>query len=157
MKWKDYYQTHTATAEDAVKQIKSGDRVVLAHACSEPAHLVDAMVANAKAYRDVEVIQMVPMGSAPYCAPEYAENFRFNTIFVGARTRNVVAENRADFTPCFFYQVPGLLGEPEFLPVDVALVQIAPPDENGMCSLGLSYDYTYNLLHFDSCQIDHMK
>lgn len=146
MNWKDYYHQHSMTAQEAVTRIKSGDRVVLAHACSEPAHLVDAMVANAAAYRNVEVMQMVPMGKSEYCAPQYAENFRFNTIFVGAKTRAAVAENRADFTPCFFYEVPGLFDDPEFLPVDVAMVQIAPPDENGMCSLGLSFDYTYKIV-----------
>jgi len=145
MSWKDYYQEHLTTAQEAVKLIRSGDRVVLAHACSEPGHLVDAMVANASAYRDVEVMQMVPMGKAQYCDAKYKENFHFNTIFVGARTRDAVAENRADFTPCFFYEVPSLLGEPEFLPVDVALIQVTEPDENGMCSLGLSYDYTYKI------------
>jgi len=94
MNWKDYYHQHSMTAQEAVTRIKSGERVVLAHACSEPAHLVDAMVANAAAYRNVEVMQMVPMGKSEYCAPQYAENFRFNTIFVGAKTRAAVAENR---------------------------------------------------------------
>ena len=84
MNWKTYYETHLTTAEEAVTHIKSGDRVVVAHACGEPSYLLDAMVANASAYRDVELVHMVAMGKGDYCKPEYAENFRHNAIFVGS-------------------------------------------------------------------------
>ena len=141
MDWKEYYQSHLTTAEEAVTHIKSGDRVVIAHACGEPSYLVDAMVANAAAYRDVELVHMVAMGAGAYCKPEYAENFRHNAIFVGGSSRDAVAQGRADFTPCFFFEVPRLFSTT--LPVDVAMVMVTPPDENGRCSLGVSVDYTY--------------
>lgn len=67
MNWKTYYQEHLTTAEGAVKKIKSGDRVVVAHACGEPSHLLEAMVANADAYRNVEIVHMVAMGKGEYC------------------------------------------------------------------------------------------
>lgn len=140
MNWKTYYETHLTTAEEAVTHIKSGDRVVVAHACGEPAYLLDAMVANASAYRDVELVHMVAMGKGDYCKPEYAENFRHNAIFVGGSSREAVADGRADFTPSFFFEVPRLFSTT--MPVDVALVMVTPPDENGMCSLGVSVDYT---------------
>ena len=140
MNWKTYYETHLTTAEDAVTYIKSGDRVVVAHACGEPSYLLDAMVANAAAYKDVELVHMVAMGKGEYCKPEYAENFRHNAIFVGGSSRDAVADGRADFTPSFFFEVPRLFGTT--MPVDVALVMVTPPDENGMCSLGVSVDYT---------------
>ena len=140
MNWKTYYETHLTTAEEAVTHIKSGDRVVVAHACGEPSYLLDAMVANASAYRDVELVHMVAMGKGDYCKPEYAENFRHNAIFVGGRSREAVADGRADFTPSFFFEVPRLFSTT--MPVDVALVMVTPPDENGMCSLGVSVDYT---------------
>lgn len=143
MDWKTYYSEHITTAEEAVSKIKSGDRVAVGHACSEPTHLVEAMVANAKAYRNVEITHMVAMGKAEYCNPEYAENFIHNAIFVGASTRKAMAEKRADFTTCFFHEVPSLFDDPDMMPLDVALIQVTPPDENGMCSLGLSYDYTF--------------
>lgn len=140
MNWKTYYESHLTTAEEAVTHIKSGDRVVVAHACGEPSYLLDAMVANAAAYKDVELVHMVAMGKGEYCKPEYAENFRHNAIFVGGSSRDAVAEGRADFTPSFFFEVPRLFGTT--MPVDVALVMVTPPDENGMCSLGVSVDYT---------------
>ena len=140
MNWKEYYQAHTMTAEEAVSYIHSGDRVVIAHACGEPSYLVDAMVSNASAYRDVEIVHLVSMGKAEYCQPQYAENFRHNAIFLGGPTRAAIAEGRGDFTPSFFFEIPRLFHTT--LPVDVALVMVTPPDENGMCSLGVSVDYT---------------
>lgn len=144
MNWKAYYDSHLTTAEEAVKHIKSGDRVVVAHACGEPTHLVDAMVANAPAYQNVELVHMVAMSSSPYCKPEYEGTFRHNALFVGGSTRAAVEEGRADFTPSFFFEVPRLFRSG--MPVDVALVSVTPPDENGMCSLGVSVDYTLEAL-----------
>ena len=140
MSWKEHYDSHLMTAEEAVKHIKSGDRLVMAHACGEPSYLVDAMVANAAAYKDVEIVHMVAMGKGEYCKPEYAGNFRHNALFVGGSTREAVADGRADFTPSFFFEIPRLFHTT--LPVDVAMVMVTPPDENGMCSLGVSVDYT---------------
>lgn len=98
------------------------------------------MVANAQAYRDVEIVHMVAMGKCKYAASEMAPHFRHNAIFAGGGTRKAILEGRADFTSCFFFQVPQLFDET--LPVDVALVQVTPPNENGRCSLGVSADYT---------------
>lgn len=138
--WKTNYNEHKMTAEEAVAKIKSGDRVVLAHACSEPPALVDAMVKNADAYRDVEIVHMVAMGKGEYCKPEYEKNFRHNSLFVGGATRQAVADGRGDFTPVFFSEIPGLFSTT--LPPDVVLLTCTPPDENGKCSLGVSVDYT---------------
>ena len=140
MSWRDYYQQHLTTAEDAVKRIRSGDRVVVQHACGEPSFLLDAMVANAAAYENVEIVHMVAKGECAYCAPEMAAHFRHNSLFVGPTSKNAVAEGRGDFTPCYFSEVPGFFDS--VLPVDVALVTVTPPDENGKCSLGVSVDYT---------------
>ena len=140
MNWKEYYKQHLMSAEDAVNHIQSGNRVVVAHACGEPSYLLDVMVANAKAYKDVEIVHMVAMGKAEYCKPEYAENFRHNAFFVGGTSRDAIAEGRGDFTPSFFFEVPRQFSST--MPVDVAMVMVTPPDENGMCSLGVSVDYT---------------
>ena len=140
MDWKDYYQSRLMTAEEAVGKIKSGDRVVLEHACGEPAYLVDKMVENAAAYRDVEIVHMVAMGKGAYCAPEQAGHFRHNSLFVGGSTRKAVESGQGDFTPCFFFEIPRLFHPT--LPVDVALVSVTPPDGEGRVSLGVSCDYT---------------
>lgn len=138
--WKSYYDAHKTTAEEAVTHIKSGDRVVIAHAVGEPSYIIDKMVENASAYKGVEIVHMVAMGKCEYAKPEYADNFRHNAIFIGGSTRKALEEGRADFTPCFFFEVPRLFSTT--MPVDVALVTCTPPDENGKCSLGVSVDYT---------------
>ena len=140
MSWEEIYRSRLTTAEEAVTHIRSGDRVVLGHAAGEPTCLTDAMVRNAAAYRDVEIDHMLVLGSCAYCRPEYAENFRHNALFVSPPAREAVEHGRADFTPTFFYRAPRLFETT--LPVDVALVQVTPPDENGVCSLGISVDYT---------------
>jgi len=84
---------------------------------------------------------MVAMGPAKYCQPGMEESFRHNSLFVGASTRKAVAEGRAVYTPCFFSEIPRLFTN-RILPVDVTLMQVAPPDEEGFCSLGISADYT---------------
>ena len=140
MNWKEYYKQHLMSAEDAVNHIQSGNRVVVAHACGEPSYLLDVMVANAKAYKDVEIVHMVAMGKGGYCAPDMGEHFRHNSLFVGASTRKAVESGQGDFTPCFFFEIPRLFHTT--LPVDVALINVTPPDENGNVSLGVSCDYT---------------
>lgn len=140
MNWREVYNNRLVTAKEAVSKIKSGDRVVLGHACAEPMYLVDAMVNNREMYRDVEVVHMVPMGKCRYVEPGMEPYFRHNAIFAGAGTRKAIAEGRADFTPCCFSRVPQLLER--YMEVDVALVQVTPPDKYGNCSLGVSVDYT---------------
>lgn len=142
MNWRKKYADKLCTADEAVSQIKSGNRVVVAHACGEPVILTDAMTANAEkyGYENVEVVHMVAMGKAGYCAPEMEKHFRHNGLFLGGSTKDAVAEGRADFTPVFFSEVPELFATT--LPVDVVLLQVSEPDEHGYCSYGISCDYT---------------
>ena len=102
MNWKEIYNERLVTAEEAVKKIKSGDRVVTGHACGEPKEIIDAMIKNKELYKDVEIVHMVSMGKSEYAKPEMATYFHHNSLFVGGTTRDAVAEGRADFTPCFF-------------------------------------------------------
>lgn len=140
MEWKKEYEKRKVSAEEAVKHIKSGDRVVIGHAVGEPSFLVEAMVANASSYENVEIVHMVAMGKCEYAQPGMEKHFRHNAIFVGGNTRKAVEEGRADYTPCFFSEVPALFESK--LPVDVVLMQLTPPDEHGYCSFGTSVDYT---------------
>ncbi|MEA5004400.1 MAG: acetyl-CoA hydrolase/transferase C-terminal domain-containing protein [Christensenella sp.] len=140
MDWKEIYKSRLTTAEQAVKKIKSGDRIVIAHATGEPVHVTDALVANAQAYENVEIIHMVSMGKSAYCAPGMEKHFRHNSFFIGGTTRAACAEGRADITPVYFSKEPELL-RTNCKP-DAALVQVTPPDEHGFVSLGISVDYT---------------
>lgn len=140
MNWKTWYNEHHFTPEQAVQQIKSGQRVVVAHACGEPSIILDAMVANAAQYENVEIIHMVAMGKAAYCQPQYDKNFHHNAFFLGGSTRAAAAEGRVDFTPVYFSEIPSVLRED--LRPNVTLLQCSPPDEHGYVSLGVSVDYT---------------
>lgn len=139
--WKESYQHKIVSAEEAIGHIKSGNRVVTGHACGEPQALIEALVARAAEVENVEIVHMVAMGPAKYTQPEMEKSFRHNALFVGGTTRKAVEEKRADFTPCFFSEIPRLFKE-NILPVDVALIQITQPDEYGYCSYGVSADYT---------------
>ena len=140
MSWQELYQQKLTTADQAVQHIKSGDKVVVAHATGEPTALLDAMVRNADQYENVELVHMVAMGQAEYCKPEMEKHFRHNSLFVGGTTRKAVADGRADFTPVFFFEIPNYIRDT--LKPDVALVHLSPPDEHGYCSFGISVDYT---------------
>lgn len=139
--WREVYHHKIVTAQQALRSVQSGDRVVTGHACGEPQVLVEALVARAPELRNVEIVHMVAMGPAKYAQPGMEESFRHNALFVGGSTRKAVEEKRADYTPCFFSEIPRLFRE-KLLPVDVALIQVTPPDEEGFCSFGLSADYT---------------
>jgi len=141
LNWKEIYNSRLCTAAEAVKNIKSGDRVAFAHAVAEPAELVNAMVANAAAYKDVEVCHMVTLGKGEYTKPEYQENFRFNGWFTSPATRGSIAEGHGDFTPVFFHEVPNYIRKGIFA-LDVFMVMVSPPDEHGYCCVGVSADYT---------------
>lgn len=140
MTWRTWYKEHLFTSAQAVQQIKSGQRVVVAHACGEPSIILDALVANAAQYENVEIIHMVAMGKAAYCQPQYDKNFHHNAFFLGGSTRAAAAEGRVDFTPVYFSEIPGLLRED--LRPNVTLLQCSPPDAHGYVSLGVSVDYT---------------
>lgn len=140
MDWKKIVDDKKMTAAEAVKKVKSGDRIVVGHACGEPEKLLEALVDNAESYKDVEIVHMVAMGPADYCKPEYKQHFRHNSLFLGKTTRKAIAEGRGDFTPVFFYEIPNLLKTT--MHPDVAFIQVSPPDDKGYVSLGVSVDYT---------------
>ncbi|WP_324825173.1 acetyl-CoA hydrolase/transferase family protein [Sinanaerobacter sp. ZZT-01] len=145
MGWQEQYKSRLCTAEEAVRHIEDGDAVVLAHCVGEPPVLVEAMVANAAQYKNVEVKHMVSLGNGGYAVPGMEEHFRADPLFVSPNTRNAIIEGRADFTPAFFHEVPLLLRQKK-LRCDVVMAQVTPPDEDGYCSLGTSVDYTYQAI-----------
>ena len=141
MDWKKIYEEKKCSADEAVKRIKSGDHVVFGHCVSEPPVLVDAMVRNKELYHDVTINHMVSLGKGEYTLPENKEHFRFEGWFVGAGTRKSVAEGHGDFVPVFFHEIPEMIRRGIFK-VDVVMVMVSKPDEDGNYSLGVASDYT---------------
>lgn len=141
MNWQDYYQSRICTPQEAVKVIKSGDYVVVSHACGEPRSLTKAMSERYAELKDVKVVHRVGMGECLYAQPGMEEHFRHISLFAGANSRQAIYEGRADFLPRFISETPALFLEGH-IPVDVALITLSPPDKHGYCSLGISVDYS---------------
>ena len=139
--WRDIYKSRVVSAHEAVSHIKSGNRVVVAHASGSPEILLRALVENKDAYKNVEIVHMVSMGASEYCLPEMEKHFVHNSLFAGATTRKAIHDGRAFFTVSHFSQIPRLFTE-KILPVDVTLCMVSLPDEHGFCSFGVSVDYT---------------
>jgi acetyl-CoA hydrolase len=141
MSWLDSYRSQIVTADEAVEVIKSNDRVYVHPGCAVPTVLVSAMVARYQELANVEIVHLLTMGGAPYVDSKYEGHFRHNAFFIGKNVRAAVNEGRADFIPIFLYDVPGLFYSGE-MPIDVALVQLSPPDEHGFLSFGIGVECT---------------
>lgn len=140
--WRKLYNERRMSARDALLKIRSGSRVFLSPGCGEPQHLLDELVklgGTEKRLHDVEIVHMLTVGSAPHAQKAYDKNFRHNSLFVGPGVRTAVTEGMADYTPIFLSEIPALFRSGR-MPLDVALIQVTPPDEFGFCSLGVSVE-----------------
>lgn len=141
MSWIEQYRSKLVTAREAVSCVESGMRVYIHPGCAEPEALVEALMGRAAFVNDVEVMHLLTMGASPYCAPEMAAHFRHNALFVGGNVREAVNDGRADYTPIFLGEVEALFESGE-MPIDVAFIQVSPPDSHGYCSFGVGVDCT---------------
>ena len=135
------YSDKKKSLEEALGLIETGDHIFIGSACGEPQYLVNGLVEKASHLADNEILHVHTLGVAPYAKPIYSDRFRLNAFFVGINTREAVAEGRADYTPIFLSDLPRLISR-GMVPIDVALIQVTPPDEHGFCSLGVSVEIT---------------
>jgi acetyl-CoA hydrolase len=124
-------------AREAVAVIGDGHRVFVHEAAMAPHALIAAMTEHARGLKDVEVVHLHTNAAAPYVAPDMAGHVRHNALFVGPNVRAAIQDGRADFTPVFLSEVPSLFRDGT-LPIDVALIQVSPPNKHGYCRLGVS-------------------
>lgn len=129
------------TPEEAVELIKSGDHIHIHSAASTPQILVDAMVARNQELKDVEIFHLHTEGNAPYIDPKYSGSFHLNSMFIAGNVRKAINDGRADFIPVFLSEVP-IMYRRRILPIDVALIQVSPPDKHGYCSFGIGVEAT---------------
>jgi 4-hydroxybutyrate CoA-transferase len=141
MSWEIEYKKKLRTADEALRCVQSGMRVYIQPGCAEPETLVEALIRRAPAVRDVEIVHMMTMGTAPYVAPDMAGHFRHNAVFIGANVRDAINEGRADYTPVYLSEIEELF-ESGAMPIDVALIEVSPPDSHGFCSFGVGVDTT---------------
>jgi len=139
--WDKTYQSRIVSPEEAVRKIKSGNRIFLTGNCSVPQKVLAALVNYAPELQDVEICQALTVGPADYVAPEMLGHLRVNSMFISANVRKAVNEGRSDFTPVLLSEFP-LLFKRGILPVDAALIHVSPPDEHGFCSLGIEVGLT---------------
>src|SRR6266513_3797578 len=141
MSWEMEYKKRLKSADEALGCVKSGMRVYIQPGCAEPETLVEALMRRGPAVRDVEIVHMMTMGCAPYVAPEMAGHFRHNAVFIGSNVREAINDGRADYTPIYLSEIEELF-ETGAMPIDVALVEVSPPDSHGYCSFGVGVDTT---------------
>lgn len=139
--WRSNYSEKLVSAETAISNIRRGNRVFVGSACGEPQALVRAMAEMGAHLTDTEVVQILTLGVAPYTDPKLSASFRANAFFIGNSVRGAVNTARADYTPIFLSQVPGLF-RTGAVGIDVALIMVSPPDEHGFMSMGVSVDIT---------------
>ncbi len=142
----EIYRSKLTTAEEAAKLIQSSERVYLGAGAGLPQLLERAMVARAKELKNIEVVHALAFAGGEYLATEYAASFRHRALFIGDNARQAVREGRADFMPIFLSDIPNLFRDGT-LPIDVALVQVSPPDEHGFCSFGAEVGFTKPAAH----------
>ena len=139
MSWELEYKYKLCSADQALQWVGSGMRVYIQPGCAEPETLVEALMRRGPQVKDVEIVHMMTVGCAPYVAPEMAGHFRHNAMFIGGNVRDAINEGRADYTPIYLGEIEQLFESGE-MPLDVALLQLSPPDAHGFCSFGVGVD-----------------
>lgn len=136
-----YWQSRKISPEQAAEKISSGQRVFLTGNCSTPQKFLGALRQRYHELYDVELVQVLDLGPGDYVTPDMAEHVRINSLFVSRNVRQAVNDGFADFTPVFLSDIPGLFRSGR-LPLDIAVIQVSPPDEHGYCSYGVEVGVT---------------
>lgn len=134
--WVKKYTSRLMSSDDAVKVIKSNDKIAVQPGCAAPLTLINSMVKRKDELENVELYHILVVGDLPYVKPGMEKHFRHKAFFIGSNTRQAVNEGRADFIPIFLNEVTLLYKNGIIVP-DVALIHVSPPDEHGFCSFGI--------------------
>jgi 4-hydroxybutyrate CoA-transferase len=132
------WKSRAVAAADVVSVVRSNTNIFVHGACATPTPLLEAMCLR-RDLEDVRLYHLHTAGPAPFAERGREREFRSVSLFTGAPLRTAVAEGRADFVPIFLSDIPGLFISGS-VPLDVAILQVSPPDRHGMCSLGTSCD-----------------
>ncbi|MEO5352092.1 MAG: GNAT family N-acetyltransferase [Magnetococcus sp. XQGC-1] len=137
--WENRYATMVQQAKAAVGRIQPGQRVFLATGAGVPQALLRALLNDHARLADIEIITLFMAGDSPLALQEVAETFTLNTFFVWDRVRPLLQAGRADYTPIHLSDIPRLFASGQ-LPLDVAMIQVTPPDMEGKVNLGVAVD-----------------
>jgi len=137
--WQERYRSKIGTAAEAIRRIPRGRRILIGSGAAEPSRLVEALVSDGGHLADNEIVHLLTLGPAPYVQPGMERRFRHTAFFIGANVREAVHQGRADFMPVFLSEIPELIRS-QRVRIDVAVIQVSPPDAHGFVSLGVSVD-----------------
>lgn len=149
MSWQEIYNNKLTTADNAIKLIKSGDKVVTGFGIGEPFGIERALVEHYKDYNDIEIISMLTLGDSPWCRPEMKDHFTLNCLFASQSNRSAIDNGTSEFTTSHFYEIPDLIKN--YICPRVSIVMVSPPDEHGYVSFGTTVDYTKGTT--DYCEV----
>jgi acyl-CoA hydrolase len=142
----------TVSAQEAVKVIKSNDKVYIQAAAAAPQTLINAMSARHEELRNVQICQLHTEGEAPYANPELKASFHVNSFFIGKNVRHTLKAGNGSYTPVFLSEVPRLFRQ-RIIELDVVLIHVSVPDRHGYCSLGVSVEATLAAIDNAKCVI----
>lgn len=145
MDWKEYYKSRVVTAEEALSQIRDGETIMPSHAAAEPKYLTYKLVEMKDQFHNVGILQGLNIGDAPYAAEDCYKHFVIKSFFYGANNRKCLQEGRGETIPIHFYAQPVAMRQ-HAVPVDVGLIQVTPPDEDGYVNMGTSCDQTAEIV-----------
>lgn len=127
------------TAENAIELVKSGNRVFIHGSAATPLKLIDALFQRAGTINNIELVAISIYGEIGWNRPEVLDSFYLNSLFVSENVRSWVNSERGDYIPVFLSEIPKLF-DGGYLPIDVAILHVSPPDAHGYCTLGTSAD-----------------
>lgn len=133
--WLDIYQQKRMEADSAASLIQDGMQVFITGNSAVPMDILTALAKTLPGRRGIRLVQPFTAGPMPYLHPEYFENLRVNTLFISPNIREAVNTGQADFTPVLLSELP-LLFKKGVITLDVSLLHLSPPDEDGYCTYG---------------------
>ncbi|TSA27136.1 MAG: acetyl-CoA hydrolase/transferase family protein [Ignavibacteriales bacterium] len=134
--WVKKYNSRLVTADEAVKIIKSNDKIIIQPGCAAPLELINAMVRRKDELSNVEIFHILVVGDIPYTKPGMEKHFKHKAFFIGANSRTAINEGRAEYIPIFLSEVT-MLFKRGVIQADVAMIHVSLPDEHGFCSYGI--------------------
>src|ERR1051325_6410032 len=137
--WRDRCKGKLVSLSKALGLIRRGDHIHLSDGSATPLGIIPGLVSEDVQLGDNEIIHLLTLGDAPYVLPQFAAKFRHNALFIGQNVREAVAAGRADYTPVFLSEIPALIRSGR-IPIDVSIVSVSIPDENGFCTFGTHVD-----------------
>ncbi len=140
--WADSYIEKRCSAQDALKQIRPGQRVFIGSSCAEPQHLVKELSDISARFTDLEIVRLLSIESGPLTLianTSRSQQFNIRSFYLGSCDPSIFSNNRRFITPASLSQIPYLF-KSGLMPLNAALIQATPPDDFGWMSLGISVD-----------------